>query len=94
MLLLTSLLCLLLFNAYGENTIQDLKTIMQETISFRQDGKIEIPTHIKHIKLDIGLSYFAPMSQYWLTHEDDVLVFGFEPNPAAVSSILRSNQAT
>jgi len=57
-------------------------------VSFRKDGKIHIPEHIKHVKLDIGLSYNAPMSQYWLTHEDHVLVFGFEPNPAAVNSIM------
>lgn len=50
-------------------------------------GKISIPEHIKHIKLDIGLSYSAPMSQYWLSHEEDLMVFGFEPNPTAVMSI-------
>ena len=72
------------------NNPQDLKTIMRGTITFRQsDGKIEIPLHIKHIKLDIGLSYNAPMSQYWLTHEDNLLVFGFEPNPASVTSICQ-----
>ncbi len=68
---------------------EDLKTLISQTISFREDGKISIPSHIKHIKLDIGLSYSAPMSQYWLTHEDDLLVFGFEPNPEAVHSILQ-----
>jgi FkbM family methyltransferase len=54
----------------------------------KKTGKIEIPKHIKHIKLDIGLSYSAPMSQYWLTHEKDLLVFGFEPNPESVRSII------
>ncbi len=67
---------------------KDLKTIVREIVSVRPDGKIEIPPHIKHVKLDIGLSYSAPMSQYWLSHEDDLLVFGFEPNPASVTSIL------
>lgn len=52
------------------------------------DGKIDIPKHIKHIKLDIGLSYSAPMSQYWLCQEDDLIVFGFEPHPDCVESIL------
>jgi hypothetical protein len=70
-------------------TSQDLKTIVSKVIPLRADGKIEIPAHIKHIKLDIGLSYSAPMSQYWLTQEEDLWVFGFEPNPAAVSSILQ-----
>lgn len=52
------------------------------------DGKINIPSSIKHIKLDIGLSYHAPLSQYWLTHEDNLMVFGFEPHPTSVYSIL------
>ncbi len=51
-------------------------------------GKISIPENVKHVKLDIGLSYSAPMSQYWLSHEEDLMVFGFEPNPAAVMSIM------
>lgn len=54
------------------------------------DGKIDIPRHIKHVKLDIGLSYSAPISQYWLSHEDaHLMIFGFEPNPACVKSILQ-----
>jgi len=68
---------------------QDLKTIVSKVIPLRADGKMRIPSHIKHIKLDIGLSYNAPMSQYWLTHENDLLVFGFEPNPESVNSILQ-----
>lgn len=68
---------------------QDLKTMVSHAIPLREDGKINIPSQIKHIKLDIGLSYSAPMSQQWLTHEDDLLVFGFEPNPASVTSILQ-----
>lgn len=64
--------------------------LLNNGISLRKsDGKIEIPNHIKHIKLDIGLSYSAPMSQYWLSHEKDLLVFGFEPNPACVESIFK-----
>jgi len=67
----------------------DLKTMVNHVIPLREDGKIKISSQIKHIKLDIGLSYSAPMSQHWLMHEDDLLVFGFEPNPASVSSILQ-----
>jgi len=51
-------------------------------------GKIQIPDEIKHVKLDIGLSYSAPMSQYWLSHETDLIVFGFEPNPESVQAVL------
>ena len=68
---------------------QDLKTLVSKIIPLRHDGKIEIPSHIKHIKLDIGLSYNAPMSQQWLSRENDLLVFGFEPNPTSVASILQ-----
>lgn len=51
------------------------------------DGKIDIPDNIKHVKLDIGLSYNAPHSQLWLSNEDDLLVFGFEPHPDCIKSI-------
>lgn len=67
----------------------NLKSLISQNIPFRKDGKIAIPSHIKHVKLDIGLSYSAPMSQHWLTHENDLVVFGFEPNPASIDSILQ-----
>jgi hypothetical protein len=73
---------------YDTNSATTLRTIVRKTIPLREDGKIAIPKGIKHIKLDIGLSYNAPMSQHWLSHENDLVVFGFEPNPAAVQSIL------
>jgi len=50
-------------------------------------GRILIPEHIKHIKIDIGLSYNAPMSRYWLSYEDDLVVFGFEPYIESVRSV-------
>ena len=65
--------------------------VMQQFIAshipLREDGKIDIPPYIKHIKLDIGLSYNAPMSQQWLSHESDLWVFGFEPNLNSVNTI-------
>ena len=68
----------------------DLKSLVREVIPLREsDGKIRIPEHIKHVKIDVGLSYSAPMSQYWLSREDNLLVFGFEPNPASVASIYK-----
>jgi FkbM family methyltransferase len=58
-------------------------------LPINDEGKIQIDPKIQHIKLDIGLSWCAPMSQVWLSQqEDDLLVFGFEPNPEAVSMIL------
>ena len=44
-----------------------------------------------HIKIDVGLSYSAPQSQVWLEREDDVMVFGFEPNPEAYQCIINGN---
>jgi hypothetical protein len=66
----------------------DLSAIMRGNVPLRDDGKFLIPAHIKHIKLDIGLSYNAPMSQQWLSQENNLLVFGFEPNPASVTAIM------
>jgi len=79
--------------SYVENQGVDFSSRFQRFISQyvnlrESDGKISIPEHIKHVKLDIGLSYNAPMSQYWLTHEEDLLVFGFEPNPGAVKILV------
>jgi len=50
-------------------------------------GKIYIPKSIKHVKLDVGLSYGAPVSQQWLSKENDLVVFGFEPNPTSIQAI-------
>lgn len=54
-------------------------------------SKINIPENIKHIKIDVGLSYGAPMSQVWFSNEPDLFVIGIEPNPDSVSSILDPN---
>jgi len=53
----------------------------------------EIPENIKRIKLDIGLSYNAPHSQDWLEHDknNELFVFGFEPNPECVEIIKNGN---
>lgn len=51
-----------------------------------------IPGSCSHVKLDIGLSYNAPQSQSWLSHEDaGLMVFGFEPNPASIACIINKN---
>ena len=72
------------------SSVRNFKTFINSTIPIRKsDGKINIPTRIKHVKLDIGLSYSAPISQYWLSHENNIMVFGFEPNPASGHSILQ-----
>lgn len=52
---------------------------------------IDIPASATNIKLDIGLSYSAPQSQVWLENDSNTIVFGFEPNPEAIKSILSKN---
>lgn len=58
-------------------------------LTFKKNGKLNLPHDIKHIKIDIGLSYNAPQSQTWLSKENNLLVFGFEPHPKSVESIKK-----
>lgn len=50
-----------------------------------------IPDNITRIKLDIGLSYNCPHSQIWLEHNNDLYVFGFEPNIESINIIKNGN---
>ena len=50
------------------------------------NGKIKIPSHIKKIRFDIGLSYCAPNSALWLNN-DDVFVIGVEANKFCIETI-------
>ena len=63
--------------------MKDLKQILLEKNVKFKNGKIYLPDNIKHIKLDIGLSFDAPHSQNWIDNDKDnsLIVFGFEPNP-------------
>ena len=48
--------------------------------------KIELPDNFTKVKIDIGLSHNAPNSEVWLNaNPNDLVVFGFEPNPKALS---------
>lgn len=53
----------------------------------------KIPENIKRIKLDIGLSYNAPHSQIWFENnpENDLYIFGFDPNPDSYETIKNKN---
>ena len=53
--------------------------------------KLYIPPHIKKIKIDIGLSVNAPISHKLLEYEDDVFIFGFEPNIDSIDNIKNGN---
>jgi FkbM family methyltransferase len=46
---------------------------------------------INRVKIDVGLSYNAPQSQVWLEKQNDLVVFGFEPNPEAIKIISQKN---
>ena len=50
----------------------------------------QIPENIKHVNIDIGLSYNAPQSQVWLSNTPDLFVFGFEPNPDCYKILNKS----
>jgi FkbM family methyltransferase len=50
-----------------------------------------IPLECSHVKIDIGLSYGANQSSNWLDTENDVMVFGFEPNPESYNCLLNGN---
>ena len=45
-----------------------------------ENDKIKIPAWAKRVKLDIGMSLNAPNSQKWLEADNELCVFGFEPN--------------
>lgn len=51
-----------------------------------------IPDYIKRIKIDVGLSYNAPVSQMLLERDDDVFIFGFEPNPESIECIVNKTR--
>ena len=63
--------------------------LLMDTIKFDCNNKIEIPEYIKRVKVDVGLSINAPHSKLWLDHDEDLLVFGFEPNSNAIEQIKR-----
>lgn len=68
-----------------------MQDILEKSNITVYNNKIIIPEEIQHVKLDVGLSYGANMSQDWLTHENDLLVFGFEPNPESVRLLRSAN---
>lgn len=53
-----------------------------------KNSKIKIPSHCKRVKIDVGLSVSAPNSELWLQKDEDLCVFGFEPNKYNVQTLL------
>lgn len=56
--------------------------------------KFNIPENIKSIRFDIGLSYCAPNSSYWLNTNKETFVIGVEANKYAVNSIIKNGLYT
>ena len=55
--------------------------LLRSGIKLDEQGYIKIPSWVKRVKIDIGLSDGAPQAAKWLEKEpDDLLIFGFEPN--------------
>ena len=52
---------------------------------------IFVPSNCTHVKLDIGLSNTAPISNKWLIKEPNLLVLGYEPVIKNCENILSSN---
>lgn len=59
---------------------------MENHVSF-----CNIPDSIRKIKIDIGLSYSCPHSQNWLENDENLYVFGFEPNNDCIRTIKEGN---
>jgi hypothetical protein len=45
-----------------------------------QNDKILIPEWAKRVKIDVGTSSNAPFSEFWINNDNELCVFGFEPN--------------
>ena len=58
--------------------------LLQNNIKFDDNNKILLKNETKHIKIDVGLHYYACHSQNWIEHDinnsNDTVVFGFEAN--------------
>lgn len=63
--------------------------LLKSGIEFDEAGFIKIPDWVKRVKIDIGLSDGAPQAAKWLEQEDDLMVFGFEPNSNNCLSIKK-----
>jgi hypothetical protein len=56
------------------------------------DNKLKIPSWCKRIKIDVGTSVNAHNSETWLNRDDDVCVFGFEPNKYNVQALYEGHK--
>lgn len=60
---------------------------LPNTIKNADGTKLILPSWCNKIKIDVGTSHNAPISQEWLSENDNVIVFAFEPNSQSVKTI-------
>jgi FkbM family methyltransferase len=74
--------------------IQHWLTLPQPYAPLDDNGKLAIPAEIRQIRLDIGLSYSAPVSAKWLDKfPNDRMIYGFEPNLGSFTRILNDDRS-
>lgn len=57
-------------------------------LSLSANGFLVLPSNIKRLKIDAGLSFNAPNSNFWLNKIPNLAVFGFEPNRVSVGNLI------
>ena len=60
---------------------------LPNTIKNVDETKLNLPSWCDKIKIDVGTSHNAPISQQWLSENDNVIVFAFEPNSQSIKTI-------
>jgi len=74
--------------------VNNFLSIPQPYAPLGADGKLAIPPEIKQLRVDIGLSFSAPISAEWLRrHPDDRMVYGFEPHLGSFVRILSDDRS-
>jgi hypothetical protein len=56
-----------------------------------ENDKIKIPEWVKRVKIDVGTSLNAPNTEIWLNQDDELCVFGFEPNIHNINTYYTGN---
>lgn len=59
--------------------LDTVKNFLEESGFVFNEGYIDVPLAMSHLKIDVGLSENAPQSQRWIEADHDTFVFGFEP---------------
>jgi FkbM family methyltransferase len=72
-------------NVFEEDSNLNLENILiKNKFELDENSKIILEKTIKHIKIDVGLSFDVPHSQNWIDNDmnnkNDTVVFGFEAN--------------